>query len=302
MINRRFILYLKGERGLTVFRAIHSLGYLPLYVFLESEDCRSIDLLKELQLDYQIVGNPKCHEHIEFVRNLMPALIVCAGYSKLIPSSIIDIPEIGIINCHGGSLPKYRGASPIPWQLINGETSGTAYVLKLTAGVDDGEILASENYSIDSTDTAREVTDKVLAIFSRLVPGVLSQIAESGTLPAGTLQSANDVTRWAKRYPEDGEIDWDSNVQAIINLVRALNKPYPGAFFKVQGLQVTVWRAKVLPENYRGVPGRVLGRRSGSLVVACRDGAISLEEVELDGSILNGDKLPFQYGFLLSKN
>jgi methionyl-tRNA formyltransferase len=239
---------------------------------------------------------PRTPAHIEAVHAHRPELLVCAGYSRILPGALFEPLPLGGINCHGGKLPEYRGASPIPWQIIRGETAGAAYVLRLTAGIDDGPVLASEPYTIEPTDTARTVTDKVTAIFSRIVPDVVRQCAD-GRPPAGEPQPPGVACHWTRRTPEDGEIDWaGSTVRDVVNLVRALDDPYPGAFVVHKGRKVIVWRARAHDRRMAGVPGRTVGRTAEGTLVLAADGAVEILDAEIDGARVGGRDLPFVYG------
>jgi methionyl-tRNA formyltransferase len=113
----------------------------------------------------------------DFIIAQQDKAISFAGYSRILPAGLFEDLRFGAINCHGGRPPEYRGASPVPWQIINGETYGVVYVLKMTAGIDDGPVLAERRYEISPEETARHVTEKVCAIFETIVPDAVESFA-----------------------------------------------------------------------------------------------------------------------------
>jgi len=294
-----FIFYGKSERGFRSLKSIYEHGYVPSFVFLEKYDDNFVKWLRGNKLDFSICPTPKDLDHLQQVGVIKPDVLVCAGYSRIFPQSLISSANWGVINCHGGRLPNYRGASPIPWQIINGESHGCAYVLKMTEGIDNGPILAEREYEISPSDTARAVTDKVLDIFSDILPSVMDQIAELRDIPKGVSQNEFGAVRWGRRYPEDGKIDWSQPVTQVYNLIRALDHPYPGAYLEFENMRIKIWRASTPNQIIRGVPGRVVGKTSSSTLVLCGDGVIQIDNIEIAGERQTGNFLPFGYGFLL---
>lgn len=292
----RFVLYTKGERGVASLRALLDHGLVPALCVAEDDEPQATALSARAGVPRLVDRRPRAAAHIEAVHARRPDLLVCAGYSKILPAALFEPLPLGGINCHGGKLPEYRGASPIPWQIIRGETAGAAYVLRLTPGIDDGPVLASEPYTIEPSDTARAVTDKVTAIFSRIVPDVVRQFAD-GRPPAEHPQPPGVACHWTRRTPEDGEIGWEtSTVREVVNLVRALDDPYPGAFVMHRDTKVIVWRARAYERRMAGVAGRMVGRTSEGTLVLAKDGAVEILEAEIDGVRIGGRDLPFAYG------
>ena len=292
----RFVIYTKAERGLASLSALLKRDLVPALCVSEDGDTATVGLCRERNVPVVIEKKPKQAGHIEAVHKAGAELLVCAGYSKILPAALFEPLKLGGINCHGGRLPQYRGASPIPWQIIQGETVGAAYVLRLTAGIDDGPVLATEPYSIDAADTARRVTDKVTAIFSRIVPEVVQAFAH-GRAPAGVPQSEEGACHWTRRVPADGEIDWrGSTVKQVVDLVRALDDPYPGAFVMHKGARIIVRSARRFDRMMAGVPGRCIGRTAEGLLILARDGAVEILNVETDGVRMPAQQTSIAYG------
>lgn len=292
----KFVLYVKGERGVSSLSGLLARELRPVLCVSENENETIFDLCQEASISFTTEATPRKPEHIHYVHALKPDLLVCAGYSKILPEALFAPFPCGGINCHGGRLPQYRGASPIPWQIINGESQGTAYLLTLTPGIDDGPILAQEHYSIGPDETAREVTDKVTAIFERIVPDVVEQFAHGGKLE-GIPQSKEGACHWTRRYPEDGILRWDClTAQQAVNQIRALDDPYPGAFIMQKGEKVVLSRARVYGRRMAGVPGRYVGKTPDGALILASNGAVEVLEFKRNGKRLAGTLLEARYG------
>ncbi len=292
----RFVIYTKAERGLHSLTALHERGLDPILCVAEDGDPQTRAICERHHIPYLIEKRPKQEGHIVAVHEHRPDLLVCAGYSKILPGALFEPLRFGGINCHGGKLPEYRGASPIPWQIINGETAGAAYMLKMTPGIDDGPVLMSEPYTIEPHDTARSVTDKVTSIFSRIVPATV-QLFVDGHPPSGTPQDESAAFHWTRRTPEDGEIDWSSrSAKQVVDLVRALDDPYPGAFVVFNGERLIIRRARAHAHRMRGIEGRCVGRSAEGTLVLAADGAVEILEFEQAGVRRGGRDLPVKYG------
>lgn len=291
----RFVIYTKAERGLFSLTALHARGLVPALCVSEDSERQTVALCEQAGIPHVMEKSPRSPAHLAMVAGYGLDLLVCAGYSKILPGALFENLPLGGINCHGGRLPEYRGASPIPWQILRGETHGAAYMLRMTPGIDDGPVLASEPYSIEPTDTARTVTDKVTAIFSRIVPEVV-QLYANGTRPAGTPQ-AGEPCHWTRRTPADGEIDWrGSTVKQVVDLVRGLDDPYPGAFVMHAGQKLVIKRARAHAKRMAGIAGRCVGRTAEGTLVLATDGAVEVLAFARDGVTASGREFPVVYG------
>lgn len=224
----------------------------------------------------QIVNS---QDFCDVLRSLNPDLFILSGYNQIINNNIISIPNLGAINLHGGRLPNYKGGSPINWQIINGETEGACTILFVDEGIDTGDIICEESFSIGPNETAGEIQEKVLQIFPSLLLIVLDQIKE-GTVEFKK-QNHLDGIYYCKRYPSDGYINWQQlNAVQIHNLVRGLNGPnLPGAFTYLNDQKITVWRTKLIEEAIKGVPGRIALKKPEGVVVIAKDKGILITEI-----------------------
>lgn len=269
-------------------------GLAPAYIFAQSRDENLSAIAGVRNVEVVLCSSPRDPAHLAMLRRLKPDLIVASGYSKIIPAEILRIPTMGAINCHGGRLPFYRGAAPIPWQIMRGEKEGGAYVLEMTEGIDDGPILASEMYPIGENETARDIVNRVDTIFSRLVPMVVGSFM-SGTPPGPRPQPSGDACLWTRRYPKDGLVEWNRlTAREVRDFVRALDDPYPGAFTFCNAKRVEIKRVEIPDPPVCGVSGRFVGVRSGGPLIIAKDRAVCLLSYTVDG--VKNEVFPGKYG------
>ena len=287
------ILYAKGSRGLAVLKGMIENDSIPETIIIEKEEVEIIQIATQKRIKLEITKQINDETHLNFVGKQTPDLMIAAGFSKIFSKKLLEIPNIATINCHGGRLPRYRGASPIPWQIINGETFGSCYILKMQEGIDDGEIYFEKEYSIDPKDDATSVTLKCNEIFRKAIPQVIKQI-NIGNVSLRK-QENEGVRIWTRRKPEDGLIEFTklSSIQ-INNLVRGLKSPYPGAFFWIGDNKIIVQEISLPNIDYHGIPGRYVGMRSGKPIIIAKDRGIAIEKIVIAGQ--NDSCFPPKYG------
>lgn len=242
--------------------------------------------LKAKELGFQVMQPEKVNEEkcIREIRSLKPDVFILSGYNHILKKQILSIPPMGAINLHGGKLPEYRGVAPINWQIINGETMGGCAILFVDEGIDTGDIIAQELYEITMKDTAATILEKTLELLPRMLIDVLDEM-ERGTVKR-VKQGLLKGCYYTRRYPRDGKILWkEMTALQVYNLVRALAKPYPGAFFYYRGKKIIVNKTSLLEEEIRGVPGRISLFRRGGVVVIAKDRGVVIEEISVDGEM-----------------
>ena len=190
------------------------------------------DSVAELAAEHNIpVFSPHDINHsiwAQKIRELKPDIIFSFYYRKMIKDTILNIPPMNCINLHGSLLPKYRGRCPINWMLINGETQGGVTLHYMTLKPDNGDIIMQEKYDIIKEDTAISLHKKANQAASKMLNKILPQIKNgtSKSIP----QDDSKASYYGGRNPQDGEINWDKSSSEIRIIVRALTRPYPGAF------------------------------------------------------------------------
>lgn len=213
------------------------------------------------------------------IREMAPDFIFSFYYRNLLKGEILSIPKYGAINLHGSLLPKYRGRVPINWAIINGETETGVTLHYMTERADAGDIIDQERIAIAETDTARTLFDKATAAAGVLLRRTLPRL-QDGTA-ARTPQDEAAATKFGGRKPADGEIDWNRSAREICNLIRAVTKPYPGAFSFLGDRKCFFWSAR--PVAGKAAPGTVID--TAPLTIACGDGAVEVLTGEFDGGV-----------------
>nr|WP_321467734.1 bifunctional UDP-4-amino-4-deoxy-L-arabinose formyltransferase/UDP-glucuronic acid oxidase ArnA [uncultured Desulfobulbus sp.] len=225
---------------------------------------------------------------IEKIRAMQPDALFSFYYRNMVGQEILDIPAQGCINLHGSLLPSYRGRCPVNWVLVNGEQETGVTLHYMTAKPDDGDIIGQQQVTIAEDDTA-------LSLFGKL--NQAAQVLLSVELPkikAGTNarmpQDAAAASYYGGRGPQDGEIHWNQSAASIRNLVRAVTRPYPGAFTYLVNRKCLLWQVRVTTGQEKAYPGTVLA--TNPLTVACGEDALIVEfgQVE-DGVFLSGGRL-----------
>ncbi len=285
----------KGERGLRVLLELIKNDVKPILVFSQDAD----ELVLQLCKSNSIIFHDESKINQEAIKDILQSfgvnIVLLAGYSKIIKSDYLDLFEFGILNCHGGKLPNYRGASPIPWQIINGEQKGCCYILKLTQGIDSGPILAKKTYPIEISDNASTLTTYVSQLIATMFTEVIIDIIK-GKRIREVKQKEMGAVHWTRRYEEDGLIDWKKNNATLLNLIRALTPPYPGAFTFLNERKIIINKASQNIQIVKGVPGRYVGRSVNGIIVCTGETSIILEEIVVDNKTINPIELRLPYG------
>jgi methionyl-tRNA formyltransferase len=209
---------------------------------------------------------------LETLRKLAPDLIFSFYYRNLIPGEILALAPLGAFNIHGSLLPKYRGRAPVNWAVLNGETETGATLHYMVERADAGDVVDQERVEIGPEETAFEVMAKVTEAACLVLERRLEEL-KTGCAPR-IPQNHGLATKFGRRRPEDGRIDWERSAPEIVNLVRAVTRPFPGAFTETEAGRLYVWRARAVAGG--GPPGVVL--RAKPLTVAAKSLAVELLE------------------------
>jgi len=237
----------------------------------------------------------------ELLRTLALDVVFVIGWSQILAPETLAAARIGMIGAHASLLPRNRGSAPINWALIRGERTGGNSLIWLAESVDAGDLIDQTEFPITPYDTCASLYERVAAsnrdMILRLLPKLLR-----GERP-GTPQLRGNGAVLPRRRPADGLIAWDQDAPAVYNFVRALTRPYPGAFSWLDGRRWIVWHAALVPGHDAAAapPGEILGPMLSPLdqacgqVVACKPGAVALLKLEADdGEVLEGHRLADQ--------
>lgn len=232
--------------------------------------------VKELALERGIpVYQPatlKNEQAIEELRAIAPELIVVAAYGKLLPKAVLDLPEHGCINVHGSLLPKYRGAAPIQWAVLNGDKTTGVTIMRMAEGMDTGDMLTKVETEIGEDETSGELFDRLMLLGADLLVKTIDKL-DSFT---PVLQNEAEATHAPMIRKEMGEIDWTKSAQQVHDLVRGLN-PWPSAYLTVDGKRMKLFKTK--PVKVNGLPGMIT-MLDGEMTVYCGENAVQLIELQ----------------------
>jgi methionyl-tRNA formyltransferase len=217
----------------------------------------------------------------EFLHTLMgwnPDLIAVAAFGRILSPAILSLPPQGCINVHGSLLPKYRGAGPIQWAIINGETETGITTMLMDEGMDTGAMLLQEAIPITPDDTAGSLSPRLAELGSRLLIETIDR------LKAGTLvprpQDSSQATLAPLLKKEDGAIDWSLPAAVLANRIRGLS-PWPGAYVRMaNGDQWTIWRALAISVPATKPPGIIVSLTNEAIHVATGKGVLALLELQ----------------------
>lgn len=246
--------------------------------------------VKQAALEYKLpVYQPvkvKTPEFTAVLRELAPQVIVVIAFGQILSKEILEIPPLGCINIHASLLPKYRGAAPIQWCVIDGEKESGVTTMMMDVGLDTGDMLEKAVVPIEEKETGGSLHDKLSLAGGSLILSTLEKL-ENGTL-VRTPQRDEDSC-YAKMLTKSlGDIDWSMPAVSIERLIRGLN-PWPSAYTKWNGKTVKLWSADVLealPELEEGQilkPGQIAVSDGHRLIVAAGEGFLSVRELQLEG-------------------
>ncbi|MEN9574468.1 MAG: hypothetical protein RL514_2323 [Verrucomicrobiota bacterium] len=226
---------------------------------------------------------------LQQLRDLRPDLVAVLAYGQILPQALLDIPTHGCLNIHTSLLPRWRGAAPIQWAILEGDAETGVTVMRMDVGLDTGGIVATRATPIDPDDNAQTLHDRLAILGAELLIQTIPRYV-SGELPPHP-QPAEGVTYARKLTKDDGRLDWSQPASVLHNRLRAFT-PWPGTFTflptQPKPLLLKVWRAELLRagdlQSPSTTPGQVLAADKSGLVIACREGALRLLEVQKEGS------------------
>ncbi len=222
----------------------------------------------------------RLEENVEFLRKYDADIFVVAAFGQILPKSILEMPKHGCINVHASILPKYRGAAPIQWAVINGDPVTGVTIQQMDIGVDTGDIIVIKELAIAEDETGGGLFDKLAVVGAEACVEALEQIA-NGTATR-TPQNHDEATHVSMINKEFGIIDWNKSAVEIERLIRGLN-PWPSAYTKLGDKTFKIWKASVIAENSSEKPGCVSKITKDGLEVQTGEGVLSLLEVQLEG-------------------
>ncbi len=218
---------------------------------------------------------------LALLQELDPEVIVVAAYGKLLPSYVLDLPKYGCINIHGSLLPKYRGAAPIQWAVINGEAYAGVTTMQMGVGLDTGDMLLKAQVEVGENETAGELFDRLAALGADLISETLRRLPEGIV----AIPQKEEESCYASMLKKDmSVIDWAKSAQDVHNLIRGLD-PWPVAMTMLAGKRLKLFQSRMTDGHSEATPGTVvMAEEKKGLQICCGDGRIlEITEVQLVG-------------------
>lgn len=223
----------------------------------------------------------KDEDAINYLKNADLDFIVVAAYGQILSEEILNIPKYGCINIHASLLPKYRGAAPINWAIINGETETGNTTMLMNKGVDTGDILLSNKFEIKPEMNAEDLHDVLMENGGEIIIETIEGIIAGTIIPK---KQDDKLSSYASMLNKQiALIDWNKTSKQICNLVRGLN-PWPVAFTKYNGTNMKIFKAHIVNEKCNEQPGKILSVDKTGIKVKTGDGIIVIEEIQFPGS------------------
>lgn len=263
--------------------------------------------VKEVALKHNLpVFQPhriKDAEAIETLKKYEADVFVVVAYGQILSREILDMPKKICVNIHASLLPKYRGAAPIQWAVIDGEQYTGVTTMRMEDGIDTGDIIETITYELKSDETGGSLFDKLMELGGKLIVSTLEKI-ENGT--ATFTKQDDSKSTYAKMLNKKlGDIDFSMDAVSIERLIRGLN-PWPSAYTSLNGKNLKIWKAVTKEDEYQGQPGEIVYVSEDEMYIKTGKGVLSIIELQLEGKkrmyiqdFLHGNKI--EKGIVLGK-
>ncbi len=241
-------------------------------------------------------------EFLKVLESLKPDLMVVVAYGQILRNNILDIPTHGCINVHFSLLPSYRGASPVQEAILNGDAETGVTIIQMDALLDHGPILSQIKVTVDSSDTAQTLREKLSIKGGQLLLETVEKIF-AGTL-SPKAQNESQMTGTRRLTRDTGRIDWSKSAVAIERMVRALN-PWPGIWTVCDGKRIKILKGNFVDEETtkNGICGTFLSNATHPLAIRCGKGLLEIHELQIEGKKpLTAQQFLHGYEHILTKN
>ena len=274
----KIILFFNNFKGISVYKALTRKNYKILKIFLSYKNLNP-KIIKELnknKINYQIIRRKKFNSLNLEIKKLSPDLNIIAGFPYIFPKKLISTAKLGTINLHSGALPKYRGGSPLSWQIINNEKFIKFAIIKINKGIDTGNIIVNDKFKLKFDYTIKDVHNIVNRKFQRLIIKALDKIKKR---QKNFIPQRGKINYFKQRTPSDGEISWKSmNNLQVYNFIRALSCPYSGAFSYYKRKKILIYKSKISKKKVSIPPGNFFSYKK-KMYVKCSKGLIQLLKI-----------------------
>ena len=236
---------------------------------------------RELALSIYQPQNPNSQEAVDYLQKFPADVFMVIAYGHILKNPLLGLPKLYPLNVHASLLPKYRGAAPISWAIINGEKETGISVIKMNELIDAGDMLLQKKLAIEQDDTAQTLEGKLAILAARATLEAIETIGKGSMKFIG--QEVGQEASFAPKLEKNhGLINWNNDALNIVNQIRGLI-PWPGAFTYYKGKLVKIWSARVSENKEAAKAARILSISKKGLVIGCAKGALEIRELQLQG-------------------
>ena len=247
-------------------------------------------ICKEKKIPFKFVKDVNSKQNIEWIKSLAPDIIFCFGWSSLIKRELLALAPAGVVGFHPAKLPQNRGRHPLIWALALGLKKSASTFFFMNENADCGDILSQKDFDISESDCAQTLYNKVINIALMQIEEFIPHLKNKSF--KRIKQNHKIANTWRKREKTDGKIDFRMSSKAIYDLVRALSKPYPGAYILYKKKEVIVWQVKIVKNDQDNIEcGKILASNKNSIVVKTFDAAIEILKHEFSQPPILGEYL-----------
>ena len=219
-------------------------------------------------------------ESLQVLRDYEPDLIVVAAFGQILPKELLEMPRYGCINVHASLLPKYRGAAPIQWAILNGDAVAGVTIMRMDVGLDTGDMIAQREIEVTPQETGGSLFDRLADLGAKLCVDTIPSIVDGTAVY--TPQEESAATKVGLIKKEDGQIDFSKDACAIERQIRALN-PWPSAYTSLGGKTLKLWESYVGEASSDAAPGTIVSVEKDRFGVQTGDGVLVCTQVQLEG-------------------
>lgn len=223
------------------------------------------------------IREPEC---VDYLRKFHPDIIIVVAFGQILPEEILQMPAYGCVNVHASLLPKYRGASPIQWAVINGERTAGVTTMQMAAGIDNGDIIEQTELELAADETGGSLFERLAVVGAKLCVQTLAHLEDGSAVR--TPQNEAEATYVGMLDKRMGDIDWTKPAVEIERLIRGLD-PWPSAYTMLEGKTLKIWKARVCPGGDAGQAGCIVTADKEGLIVQTGQGRLQLLEVQQEG-------------------
>ncbi|MGN0353395.1 MAG: methionyl-tRNA formyltransferase [Roseburia sp.] len=220
------------------------------------------------------------NECVEYLRSYQPDIIVVVAFGQIVSREILDMPKYGCINVHASLLPKYRGAAPIQWAVLNGDKVSGVTIMHMDEGIDTGDMILQKEIVLDKEETGGSLFDRLAVVGAELCVEAMAAL-ENGTAK-DIPQDSEKATHVGKISKEMGSIDWTKSAEEIERLIRGLN-PWPSAYTRIGDKTLKIWKAEIVSDEQKAEPGCIVAVTKDAMEIQTGTGILALKEVQLEG-------------------